>query len=63
MEDGDADRGRPRETAADLWSRRKALAAECRLSKDDALAIYAEMAALVGQIIEAEREAVSALQA
>jgi hypothetical protein len=63
MGDGEASGGASRETPAELWSRRKALAAECRLSKDDALAIYAEIAGRVGQIIEAEREAVSALQA
>jgi hypothetical protein len=62
MGDEDGDGGASRETAADVWARRKALAAECRLSKDDALSIYAEMAELVARIIAAEREAVSALQ-
>ena len=51
-----------REASRDLWSRRKDLASECRLSKDDALAIYADMAVLVGAIIEAERSAVAAMQ-
>jgi hypothetical protein len=51
-----------RESSTELWERRRSLAGECRLSKADALAIYVAMATLVGQIIEAERNAVAAMQ-
>jgi hypothetical protein len=48
--------------SAELWGRRLKLAEECRLSKADALAIYAEMATMAGAIIEAERAAVEAMR-
>jgi hypothetical protein len=47
--------------AASLVERRKALADECHLSTDDALSLYAEMATLVGRVIDAEQAAVKAL--
>lgn len=44
--------------SAELWQKRHTLANECRLTKAAALALYAKMAPLVGQIADAERDAV-----
>jgi Butirosin biosynthesis protein H, N-terminal/Domain of unknown function (DUF4872) len=49
--------------SAELWNRRTRLASECRLSKEEALAVYAEMAVLVGTVIDAEHAAVDAMTA
>ena len=63
LDEADSEGGAALETSAGLWSRRKALADECRLSKEEALGIYAEIAARVGAILDAERAAVAHLQA
>jgi hypothetical protein len=48
--------------SAELWRRRASLAKECRLAKDAALSLYAEMAAVLGKVIDAERAAVEAMR-
>ena len=48
--------------SVERWARRIELAQECRLSKDDALALYGEMAAVLDRIGAAERAAVDVMR-
>ena len=48
--------------SAEAWSRGQALGKECRLSREAALGLYRDMAAIVGRILEAEQAAVAAMQ-
>jgi hypothetical protein len=62
LELGDGTEAVVTKNSVERWARRIELAQECRLSKDDALGLYGEMAAVLERIIEAERTAVAALQ-
>ena len=60
LEDSSADS--PDAGSAELSARRRALGGECRLTKADACAIYAQIATLVANVIDAERAAVAAME-
>jgi hypothetical protein len=50
------------EESADLWQKRNRLGAECRMTAEAALSLYARMAEVVGKICDAERAAVDLLK-
>jgi hypothetical protein len=49
-------------SCAERWKDLQALAQSCKLSKSAATALYADIAAVVGRITDAERAAVDLLQ-
>jgi hypothetical protein len=62
LELGDGTDAVAHRASVERWARRIELAQECRLSKDDALGLYDEMAVVLDRIIEAERTAVEAMR-
>lgn len=62
VELGDAASAGESADAAALWQARHRLAADCRLSKDAALALYGKMAEIVGRIADTERQAVRVME-
>jgi hypothetical protein len=49
--------------SAELWQKRHAIGESCRLSKEKALAVFGQLAPLVGGILAAERSASELLSA
>lgn len=62
LELADGQSGDISDESAGLWARRHRLAADCRLTKDAARALYAEMSGVVGRILDLERTAVAQLR-
>jgi hypothetical protein len=62
LELGDGTDAAAAKDSVERWTRRLELAQECRLSKDDAMSLYSEMAGVLGKILEAERTAVEAMR-
>jgi len=62
LELSDAEGAGASKEAAELWQKRNKLAADCKLTRDSALALYQELAAIAGEVIKAETAAVDLLK-